>query len=192
MKFELEEPYKSKYRLAYLHTNNENRRMLVVVDYEGKHTSMAYAKYLYGVWLWKTKGKLIPEGLEVDHINDDKTDDRIENLQLITGTENRIKQVTTIGRKLVLFQCPICCKYFFRHNYRTESIANNTTISFCCKEHCSSFLTIRNMFNQEQLKYIKKQNQILIAREFKDSKIIIEEILNPYKTQLVWNCLNKE
>ncbi len=48
------------------------------------------------------------------------------------------------------------------------------------------------MFNQEQLKYIKKQNQILIAREFKDSKIIIEEILNPYKTQLVWNCLNKE
>lgn len=192
MKFDLEEPYKSKYRLAYLHTNNENRKMLVLVDYDGKHTSMAYAKYLYGVWLWKIEGELIPEGMEVDHINDDKTDDRIENLQLLTGTENRSKQGALVGKKLVLFQCPICCNYFFMHHHKTGLVGNNTTISFCCKEHCSAFLTIRNMFNQEQLEYIKNQNQVLVARAFKNGKIIIEEILNPYKTQLVWKSLYKE
>ena len=38
------------------------------------------------VWLWHNK-TLIP-GLEFDHINRIRTDNRIENLQLITHTEN--------------------------------------------------------------------------------------------------------
>ena len=190
MKFDLEEPYRSKYKLSYLHTNNENRKMLVVVDYEGNHTSFTYAKYLYGVWLWKTKGELIPEGMEIDHINNDKTDDRIENLQLITGTRNRKKEIDLVGRKIVLFQCPICCKYFFMPYNKTGLIRKNITISFCCKEHSHKFLIIRNKFNEEQINYIIKQNQILIAREYNNGNIIIEQILNPYKTKLIWNTLN--
>jgi len=34
----------------------------------------------------------IREGFEVDHINNDSLDNRLENLQLLTATENRHKQ----------------------------------------------------------------------------------------------------
>jgi hypothetical protein len=41
------------------------------------------------VWEWHNGP--IPPGLEVDHINDDREDNRIENLQLLTKLENNLK-----------------------------------------------------------------------------------------------------
>lgn len=48
---------------------------------------MSYAKYLYTSY-YKVD---INKGDEIDHINGDKMDDRIENLQIISGTYNRQK-----------------------------------------------------------------------------------------------------
>ena len=47
---------------------------------------MSYARYL---WI-STYGK-IPDGYEVDHINENRTDDRLENLQLLSSLENKMK-----------------------------------------------------------------------------------------------------
>ena len=41
------------------------------------------------VWEWHNGP--IPEGMEVDHINSDQGDNRIENLQLLTKLENNLK-----------------------------------------------------------------------------------------------------
>ena len=38
--------------------------------------------------IWKTFNSEIPEGLQVDHINSVRTDNRLENLQLLTPKEN--------------------------------------------------------------------------------------------------------
>ena len=41
------------------------------------------------VWEWHNGP--IPEGLEIDHINNNREDNRIENLQLLTKAENNLK-----------------------------------------------------------------------------------------------------
>lgn len=47
------------------------------------------------VWMM-FKGE-IPEGLQIDHINRTRNDNRIENLRLVTGQENAFNTVTTKG-----------------------------------------------------------------------------------------------
>ena len=50
-----------------------------------KHYSKGY--YAHRV-IWEMFNGEIPEGMEIDHINCDKHDNRIENLQLVTRKQN--------------------------------------------------------------------------------------------------------
>lgn len=43
------------------------------------------------IWLWEKEHGSIPAGYEVDHINDDKRDNRLSNLQLLTVEEHKAK-----------------------------------------------------------------------------------------------------
>ena len=42
-------------------------------------------------FVWECYNGIIPDGLVIDHINDDKIDNRLSNLQLLTTKENNIK-----------------------------------------------------------------------------------------------------
>lgn len=64
------------------------RRMAQLVKTATDRTTMSYARYLMSVKL----GYIIPEEFHVDHRNDDKTDDDINNLQLLTKRENDLKE----------------------------------------------------------------------------------------------------
>lgn len=49
--------------------------------------------YMYRlVWLYHY-GKFPPKGFQIDHKNNDKTNDRITNLQQLTARENLLKAV---------------------------------------------------------------------------------------------------
>lgn len=50
---------------------------------DGRTTSESYPRYL-----WRLHKGEIPEGMEVDHRNGDRTDDRIENYQLLAHKPN--------------------------------------------------------------------------------------------------------
>lgn len=90
MKEEASNFYKEKgFDTVYISTNKEPRRVATLRNSVTKYmTSISYAKYLYTSY-YKMD---ISNGDEVDHINGDKMDDRIENLQIISGGYNSKKR----------------------------------------------------------------------------------------------------
>lgn len=82
---EISEYYKNKgYIKLYVNVNRENRKMVTLKKADGTVNGMSYAKYVYTSH-YKCD---IPKGEQIDHINEDKTDDRIENLQKISQKYN--------------------------------------------------------------------------------------------------------
>ena len=126
MVIEISEYYKNKgYTKAYLATNKEPRRVCTLRKDDGTMTSMAYAKYLYTSYY----NCDIAEGDQVDHINGDKMDDRIENLQVISGTYNRQKDHKR--KEMVIRVCPVCQKEFLFPKRNLSTHPNP-----CCSRKC--------------------------------------------------------
>ena len=134
MKIEVSEFYKNKVRNAYVVTNPEPRRVCIMVYHDGTKHSMSYAKYLYTSY-YKTE---IPEGEQIDHINGDKMDDRIENLQKVSKEYNLMKDLKK--GETVELECPVCHKKFLypKHNLSTHK-------NPCCSRKCGG---IKSHWNQ--------------------------------------------
>ena len=89
---------------------------------------MLYSKYVYTSY-YKCD---IPDGDEVDHINGNKFDDRLENLQIISGVYN--KQKDHPKKEMVILKCsnPNCGKefLFLKRNLSTHP-------NPCCCKKCA-------------------------------------------------------
>lgn len=129
MKIEVIDLYKEKYKSAYIVHNNKDGRlrvMLIPKSKTDKRKGMLYARYI-----WENHYGQIGEGLQIDHINGDKTDDRLENLQVISQRYNTIKD----HRRRVMIErvCPVChTKFLFP--LRNLSTHPNP----CCSRKCGS------------------------------------------------------
>lgn len=88
MKIKLKDPYAKKYKAGYVVVNPENRRNLILVDNFGRLTTVSYARYLMAVKL----GRFLTVDEFVDHKDEDKTNDTLRNLQILTRAENIAKQ----------------------------------------------------------------------------------------------------
>ncbi len=105
MKINLKDPYRSDFKAGYCYKNSEPRRTVILVRYDNSRTSTSYARYLMSCHL----GRYLGDDEYVDHINDDKLDDRIDNLQILSPAEN----VSKSSRKTYLrCICPVCEKEF--------------------------------------------------------------------------------
>jgi hypothetical protein len=89
LKGELRELKPSKKKTGYLYTN----------IYWGKKLTERASLRIHRV-VYETFIGIIPEGFVVDHINDIKSDNRLENLQLLTPKDNTIKYWETELAKL--------------------------------------------------------------------------------------------
>lgn len=126
MKLEISEYYKNKgYDKLYVATNKEPRRVATLRKPNQEMASMSYAKYLYTSH-YKCD---IADGDQVDHINGDKMDDRIENLQVISGKYNRVKDKKQ--KEMVLRICPVCGKEFLYEKHNLSFHPNP-----CCSHKC--------------------------------------------------------
>lgn len=103
MKQETSEYYKDKgFNVVYINVNKEPRRVATLRKPDGTMITMSYAKYLYTSH-YKCD---VDKNYHIDHINGDKMDDRIENLQKITGKYNRQKD--HCRKEMVVMVCPVC------------------------------------------------------------------------------------
>ena len=126
MKQEISNFYKNKgFITLYVNVNKEPRRVATLRKNDGTMISMSYTKYLYTSHYECD----VPKEDHVDHINGDKMDDRIENLQVISGKYNRQKDHKSKER--VLLNCPVCNKAFLLEKRNLPFHPNP-----CCSRRC--------------------------------------------------------
>lgn len=87
MKIPVEPPFTGLWKHAYVVKNKENRNMVCLVNSNKDRTTIALARYRMSVKL----GRMLRDDEQVDHIDNDKTNDSIDNLQLLTPEANRAK-----------------------------------------------------------------------------------------------------
>lgn len=118
--------YKQKgFVKVYVLENKEPRRLAVMYKENGETLTLSYAKYLYTSYYKED----VEEGYEIDHINSNKLDDRIENLQKITKKFNRQKDHSI--KEMLVLTCPVCGKEFL-----FEKRNLNTHPNPCCSRKC--------------------------------------------------------
>jgi hypothetical protein len=67
-----------------------------------------YVPRSHAVWYLET-GEIVPDGFHLHHINEDPSDDRMENLKLFTNSQH---QSTHKAGPIVTKTCPKCGKTF--------------------------------------------------------------------------------
>lgn len=141
MKEEVSDYYKQKgYERLYVVTNPEPRRVAILYKSDRTSTTMSYAKYLYtSTYCEDIDGSVY----HIDHINGDKMDDRIENLQRISRTYNERKDAMVAEK--VLATCPVCgSKFFF--DKRNLPFQPNP----CCSRKCGRVKASRTLKARNQ------------------------------------------
>lgn len=151
MKIDLEYPYDKDWKNGYLVVNGENRKTVILFNSSKDRSSTAYARYLVSVAL----GRYLTDDEHVDHIDHDKTNDVLENLQILSKKDNNLKESKRRGRVLVEVICPYCAKHFTRRKGNTPLVkCKEGTIIFCSNE-CKIKYPYYNLSYDEKKKIFK-------------------------------------
>jgi hypothetical protein len=131
MKLKLQTPYSEDFKSGYVYTDSQDRKIVSLIREDGTRTSTSYARYLMSVEV----GHYLDEDEEVDHINEDKTDDRLENLQILSSLENKRKSNST-GQTYLRCICPVCQDEFEVLKKQTFLSGNGTKKYQNCSRSC--------------------------------------------------------
>lgn len=161
-----EYPY-NDYYLYIIYHKKEDRRyaVLVPINKENglKRTTISYARYLMSV---KEK-RILNKDEDVDHIDENKMNDDINNLQILSKKENIIKGNKRDGRKMIELKCPNCGTIFHRRKGQTHLTKNRGTYTACSKRCSSTFGVIKQYHpDSEFVKNGLKENIIKEYIEF--------------------------
>lgn len=127
-------PYNNYLTYAPRLSKKENRYVLSLIHVNDPHdvTCTSYARYLY-----QTYHQTILSNTEfVDHIDGDKTHDKIDNYQILTKSQNSKKAVKQLGLNSspnITFKC-VWCETIFK---KTSREAHNKRKSYSCSRECS-------------------------------------------------------
>lgn len=126
---QLEYPYTELWDRAYLVVNPEQRKTVIFVKDNKVASSTSYARYMMSVKL----KRLLLQSEHVDHIDNNRTNDVIENLQILSPLENVRKSAK--GRSLVDLICDNCSKPFTREKRLLHTPRKYTCCSVACARH---------------------------------------------------------
>ncbi len=157
-------PWSQWYNKCHVYLDNRsNRRMVYLSSNNGKKQTTTFARYLYAVHL----GEMIPDHLEVDHVNNDCTDDRVENFQLLTHEENLKKyhdyRISTLQEEYKNIVDQINKKHYF---YNKLKFIPNTTQVECRCSLCDK--TYRRFVTDAVSWLLKNQRSTYCSKECAD------------------------
>jgi hypothetical protein len=144
-KFDLESPYDSKWRYGYIVTNRENRKHVCLVGGEPRSTT-SYARYLLSTAL----GRVLESWEQVDHIDHDKTNDVLENLQILTVRDNSRKEAKHKGKLVAEITCPSCANVFVKRTGITQAVNCYKGRVTCCSRTCRNEFAAKGCSRKER------------------------------------------
>jgi len=151
-RIELQYPYSEDYIAGYLNINKEPRRVVLLVDKNRKYTSTSYARYLMSCHLKRYLNK----DEHVDHIDNDKLNDVVENYQLLTQQENNKKGKR---RKWIKYKCYGCGEVFEKkHSHSHLGKGEKYSLTTSCSRKCSR--KNQSNYNRDELKKIGEEQII--------------------------------
>lgn len=140
-KISIEYPFTDEYDCAYKVSSQGRNTIVLYKTGTGKRTSISYAKYLLSVHIcrWITREE------HVDHINNDRADDRVENLQIISLAENIQKQAAVVGCAMVEYECPVCGRIFSLKRKASHYGSKKGNKAVTCSRQCGGKSTSMNL-----------------------------------------------
>lgn len=187
-------PYEDYHSKGFYICKGIDRRLICLLR-NRKHRTIAYSRYLWEV----SHKRKVNKGYEVDHIDGDKTNDVLDNLQVLSKKENKLKehfkdlrQINDYNRHRLFLWCPVCNKRFKKRKcfINISKLKKGKEFHFCCRScQVRAQHLDYNTFEKQKYKKIKQKsfeykNQCENFKEF--SKPIFIE-----KKVKVCDCGNK-
>ena len=145
-KINLEYPFNERWKSGYIVTNKENRRHVCLVNSHDDRTTISYE--------------------QVDHKDEDKTNDVISNLQILSVSDNNKKHAKSKGgRQMVEYECPICQTHFSVRKGNSHLIESKKYTLKVCSEKCK-FSSSSKLYHLTKEQRFKK-NESSFVRIFK-------------------------
>lgn len=116
----------------------EGRMMMNIIFPNGDRTTTSYSRYLVSV----REGRILESHEHVDHIDENKLNDNLDNLQIVTQKFNNQKHIECKGKKTkdIELVCPICGNVFYRppRNVNTKIKRGHVPT---CSRRCGGILS---------------------------------------------------
>lgn len=157
--FTLQYPYTEDWDKGYIVTNGQNRKNVILYNSPNDRSTTSYSRYLVSVSL----GRYLQESEHVDHIDEDKTNNNISNLQILNQKENNLKASKHKGRLLAEIKCPSCSSIFTRRKGRTQAVDSLKGKITCCTKECSYDILSKSLTVQQR-EVISKNSLLRIFR----------------------------
>jgi hypothetical protein len=152
---------------------SKDGRSIIYISFSNKtHIVMTYARYLMCI----KENRILKKEEIVDHKDENKFNDNINNLQILTNSENVYKNNVArfnIGLTYVIYICPVCnfinILKLKKFNYNSE---NGTKHPICNSKRCAGIISGQNRRGEQPFNLVTLNSFIEINGFYFDKYIL--------------------
>ena len=145
--------YEDNFKIYGPYTKNNNRKIVIVVDRNGKKRTVSYPKWIMQVHLQRD---LDPDLETVDHWDSNIDNNDVSNLRLVPRAEHSANDTRRV--KLLDLNCAWCDKQFNRSPRLIRDKAKKKKAGPFCSRSCAGRYS--RMLQLKLIKKFKKQKPI--------------------------------